>query len=99
MVVQRDKPKPKEPDLQDVQKRKVLEELEKMDFSILLLAHMYARGYAMCDTDITKPLGNAFQNNQFIEQIYRKGYEDCEKDYAQKKRKDFYHKAIVDLKE
>ena len=99
MVINEHKPKPKEPTPQDIQKRVILDELEKMDFSLLLLAHMYARGYAMCDADITKPLGNALQNNQFIEQIYRKGYEDCERDYAEKKRKDFYHKALVDLKE
>ena len=99
MVVYGDNPKPKEIDPQDVQKQKILAEFEKMDFSLLLLAQMYARGYAMCNEDITRPLGNAFQNNQFIETIYRKGYKDCEKDYAEKKRRDFYHKVIVDLKE
>lgn len=93
------KEKPKEADPQEIQKQKILAELGKLDFSLLLLAHIYARGYAMCDRDITKPLGTAFQNNQFIESIYRKGYEDCEKDYAEKKRKDFHHKVLVDLKE
>lgn len=98
MIVQGNKPKPKEVDPIEVQKRKILDEFEKMDVSLLLLAHMYARGYVLCGEDITKPLTNAFQNNQFVEQIYKKGYEDCEKDYEQNRRKDFYHKVTVDRK-
>ena len=98
MVVQ-GKSKPDPIPTEDERRKAILEEFEKADYSVLLLALMYAQGYAMCGEDVTKAWTNAVQNTHLIETVYRKGYEDCEKDYAEKKRRDFYRKAIVDLKE
>lgn len=77
---------------------KLFDEFEKLPDAYVTLAYMYARGYQMCDTDITKAWTNAVQNNQIVETAYRRGYEDAVKDIEQKRRRDFYHKVVYDLK-
>lgn len=97
MVVRNDEPKEKHIDSRPI-KEKLWEEFEKMPDSIATLAYMYARGYQISGVDITKEWKNAVMNNQVIEDIYRRGYEDALKDIEEKKRRDFYHKVIRDLK-
>ena len=77
----------------------MLEELSKESDAVLTLAYMYAKGFKLCGEDITKSFTNAVCNNEFIENIYRKGYEDCLEDLEQRRIKDFYHKVTVDLKD
>lgn len=90
-------PKPKQKDQSEVRKN-ILAELEKAESGVLTLAYMYARNYALCGEDVTKEWTNAIINNQFVEQIYQKGYEDAIKDIEQGRRKDFYYKAVFDYK-
>lgn len=78
-------------------KEKLWEEFEKQSEAVLTLAYMYARGYELTDEDITKEWTNAVQNNAIVERVYQKGYQDALKDIEEKKRRDFYHKVIVDL--
>ena len=93
--------KPQEPQESSVMetKARLLAEMESFSVDVLTLAYMYARGYALGGEDVTKAWTNAVRNNHIVEQVYRRGYEDCEKDYAEKKRRDFVHKVLVDLKE
>jgi len=86
-------PKPKDPS--DV-KKKIIEDLTQNDDGLLVLAYMYAKDFALCGEDITKAWSNALINNQFVEDIYRRGYEDAVKDIESGVIKDFYHKATVD---
>jgi len=92
------KPKPNEPEKKPRSRSALIEALEQEDETVVALAYFYAKGFALSGEDVTKAWTNAIQNNQVIENVYRKGYTDCEKDYAEKKRRDFYHKVIVDLK-
>ena len=78
-------------------KKRILEELSKFDADILALACMYAQGYKLSGEDVTKTWVNVIQNNQFIEDLYRRGYEDAFNDFQNKRRKDFYHKVTRDL--
>lgn len=80
-------------------KERLIEELKKESDTVVSLAYMYARGYNLCGEDVTKAWTNAVNNNHLIETIYQRGYEDAFKDIAEKKRKDFYHKVVVDLLE
>ena len=95
MVIDRTPPKPKPPEPSEV-KAMMLKELSEADDGMLALAYMYAKDFRLCGEDITKAWTNAITNNQFIEEIYRRGYQDCEKDFEENKRRDFYHKVIVD---
>lgn len=79
-------------------RQKLLNALSNESETVISLAYMYAHGFDLCGDDVTKAWVNASQNTKFIEDIYRKGYEDAFKDMEEKKRKDFYHKALVDLK-
>lgn len=79
-------------------KQKLWDEFQRQPDAVLALAYMYAKGYDLSGEDITKAWTNAITNNQLIEQVYRKGYEDALKDIEEQKRRDFYHKAIVDVK-
>lgn len=98
MVVQRNGVKPREQVTPDERKNSVLEELSKLDTDVLALAYIYAKDFRICGEDVTKTWVNTIQNNQLVEEIYRRGYEDAFKDFEQKRRKDFYHKVVVDLK-
>lgn len=97
MIINEKKPEP--PPSRSEIRSTILTELEKVDDGILSLAYMFAERYSLVGRDITEDWTNAIKNNQFIESIYRKGYEDCEKDYAQKKRKDFHNRVLRDIKE
>lgn len=99
MVINEHRPKQKEVEPQDIQNQRILNELKKVDSSVLLLAYMYARGYDLGGEDVTKAWTNAVRNTQIIETAYRRGYEDCQKDIKEKKTRDFFHKVLVDLKE
>ena len=79
-------------------KQRLLDDLSNESESVLALAWMYARGYKLSGADVTKEWTNAIQNNTIIEQVYRRGYEDCLKDVENGQRRDFYHKAIYDVK-
>ena len=91
------KPKPEEKDPQEV-KESIIAELRKQPDAVLTLAYMYAKGYDLVGEDVTSAWVNAYQNTQVIETAYRKGYEDCEKDLEQNRRRDFVRKVIVDRK-
>ena len=80
-------------------KEKLWAEFENQSDDVLTLAYMYSRGYDLAGEDVTKAWTNAIRNNQIIEQVYQKGYEDALKDIENKKRRDFYRKVMVDLKE
>lgn len=80
-------------------KEKLWAEFEKQSDDVLTLAFMYSRGYALAGEDVTKAWTNAIRNNQIIEHVYQKGYEDALKDIENKKRRDFYRKVLVDLKD
>lgn len=79
-------------------KQSLWAEFEKQSEAVLTLAYMYARGYDLAGEDVTKAWTNAVRNNQIIEEVYRKGYEDALKDVEAKKRRDFHNKTIVDVK-
>ena len=97
MVVNKAKQNENEPEKRE--RSALIEALEQEDETVVALAYFYAKGFALSGADVTKAWTNAIQNNQVIENVYRKGYTDCEKDYAEKRRRDFYHKVIVDLKD
>ena len=85
--------------LEEENRKQLLDALSKESTAVLTLAYMYGHGYDLCGRDVTKEWVNAARNTQFIEDIYRRGYEDAFKDMEEKKRKDFYHKVVVDLLE
>lgn len=78
-------------------KQKLLESLSQESEVVITLAYMYAHGFDLSREDVTKAWVNATQNTKLVEDIYRRGYEDALADISQKKRKDFYHKVLVDL--
>lgn len=80
-------------------KQQLLDVLGQQSDAVLSLACMYAQGFELCGKDVTKEWTNAATNTRFIEQIYRRGYEDAFKDMEEKKQKDFYHKVVVDYKD
>lgn len=97
MVVDRMGEKPREESPSEV-KQQILDELAECPDAVLSLAYVYAKNYNLCGEDVTKTWTNVIQNSQFVEEIYRRGYEEAFKDFQEQKRKDFYHKVLRDLK-
>lgn len=97
MVVDRMGEKPREESPSEV-KQQILDELAECPDAVLSLAYVYAKNYNLCGEDVTKTWTNVIQNSQFVEEIYRRGYEEAFKDFQEHKRKDFYNKVLRDLK-
>ena len=68
------------------------------DDAFITLCLMYANGYESFGVNVVDDLTRAFQNTQFLESVYKRGYEDCLADVKNNKYKDFQHKVLRDLK-
>ena len=66
-------------------KEALLEELDKEDFQILILAYLYAKNRKTFGEDVTEKWETALQNADALEKAYRKGYHDALQDIKEDK--------------
>lgn len=66
----------KEKQIQEYERKQLIEELSKMPPMVIATAYLHAINYTLYGVDVTEKWLTATQNASALEQAYRKGYEE-----------------------
>ena len=64
----------KEKQIQDYERKKLIEELSKMPPMVIATAYLYAMNFELYGVDVTKEWVTATQNASALSRAYEKGY-------------------------
>ena len=67
----------KEKQIQDYERKMLIEELSKMPSMVITTAYLHALNYTLYGEDVTEKWLTATQNASALEKAYRKGYYDA----------------------
>ncbi len=67
----------KEKQIQDYERKRLIEELSKMPPMVIATAYLHAINYTLYGEDVTEKWLTATQNASVLEKAYRKGYYDA----------------------
>ena len=67
----------REEQIQDYERKKLIEELSKMPLMVISTAYLHALNYTLYGEDVTEKWLTATQNSSALEKAYRKGYYDA----------------------
>lgn len=67
----------KEKQIQDYERKQLIEELSKMPPMVIATAYLYAINFTLYGEDVTERWITATQHAKIVEKAYRKGYHDA----------------------
>ncbi len=67
----------KEEKIQEYERKKLLDELSKMQTMVIATAYLHAINYTLYGEDVTEAWETAVQQSSALEQAYKKGYYDA----------------------
>lgn len=67
----------KEEQIQEYQRKQLIDELSKMPSMVIATAYLHAINYTLYGEDVTEKWETATQNASELEKAYRKGYYDA----------------------